>query len=118
MSEEKSNQKFILEEISQIHLDMSLETSKLIKINENTFAFTSYHYVEEFSESQIDYIHFYSVINNNFNSVGKYKFNNKIIKIPNEFIQMKVENNNLIIITKQYLIVEKIKVNNYGRYSF
>ena len=91
--------------------------SESISVNENTFAFVCYYYKDESRGRIIDSIKFYSYINNNFILVGQYKFDNKIIEEPSDFVQMKVEKENLIIITKQYLIIDKIFIYD-GKYSF
>ena len=87
-------------------------------VNEKNFAIITYHYIVKFTDEQIDFITFYSIINNNIVFVGQYNFDSKIIKELSDFIDMKVETDNLIIITKDYLIVEKIIINIEGQYSF
>ena len=114
---ENKNQNFILNKISEIKLESfkiknSINPSYSIVFNENSFAILCYH-----SEDELDFIKFFSYINNNFILVGQYNFNNKIIKHSSDFIQMKVENENLIILAKKYLIVEKIIIKN-NKYTF
>ena len=116
------NKKFILEKIDEIKFETHKDTHPIIPIcsiviNQNTFAFVCYHYIVEWTETKIDFIKFYSYINNNFILVGQYDFYDKIIENPSDFIQMKVENENLIILTKKYLIIEKIFIIN-NKYTF
>ena len=116
------NKKFILEKIDEIKFERYKDTHPIIPIysiviNQNTFAFVCYHYKVEWTETKIDFIKFFSYINNNFILVGQYDFNDKIIENPSDFIQMKVENENLIILTKKYLIIEKIFIIN-NKYTF
>ena len=118
MSSKGTKQKFALEKIAEIKLDFFLSPTLSIKVNEKTFAIISYHYTVEWAETQIDFIKFYSIINNNIAFVGQYNFDDKIIKEPSDLIDMKVENDHLIIITKDYLILEKIIINIEGKYSF
>ena len=117
MSKRDIKQKCVLEAITEIKFDSFLSPSRSIKINEKTFALITNHNNVESTETQNDFIKFYSIINNNIIFVGQYNFDNKIIK-KSDFVEMKVENDNLIIITKDYLIVEKIIINNEGQYSF
>lgn len=114
----KKKQKFPLEEITEIKLDFFLIPTLSRKVNEKTFAIISYHYIVEWTETQIDFIKFYSIINNNIVFVGQYNFDDKIIKDPSDLIDMKIENDNLILITKEYIIVEKIIISIEGKYSF
>ena len=118
MSKKDIEQKLALEEITEMKLDFFLLTSPSIKVNKNTFAIITYHYIVEWTETQLDFIKFYSIINNNFAFVGQYNFDSKIIKEPSDFVEMKAEKDNIIIITKNYLIIEKIIINNDGQYSF
>ena len=118
MSKRDIKQKCVLEEITEIKLDSYLSPSHSIKVNEKTFALITNHYIVESTETQIIFIKFYSIINNNIVFVGQYNFDNKIIKEFSDFVEMKVEIDNLIIITKDYLIVEKIIINIEGQYSF
>ena len=117
-----TKQNFILNKINEIKLESFKITQNIIPsysivLNENSFATVFYHYKVEFTETKIDFIKFFSYINNNFILVGQYDFNDKIIEDPSDFIQMKVENGNLIILTKNYLIVEKIIIKN-NEYTF
>ena len=123
MSKKKENSLFILDKIKELQFENRNNSYPIIpehsiKINDYTFAFVCYHYVDEWSERKIDSIKFYITINDNFKCIGQYNFNDEIIKEPSDFIQMKVEKNNLIIITKKYLIIEKIIINDKGEYSF
>ena len=116
------NKKFILEKIDEIKFESYKDTHPIIPIysiviNQNTFAFVCYHYKVEWTETKIDFIKFFSYINNNFILVGQYDFNDKIIENPSDFIQMKVENENLIMLTKNYLIIERIFIIN-NKYTF
>ena len=117
MSKRDIKQKCILEEITEIKFDSFLSPSLSIKVNEKTFALITKHNNVESPETQNHFIKFYSIINNNIVFVGQYNFDNKIIK-KSDFVEIKVENENLIIITKDYLIVEKIIINIEGQYSF
>ena len=113
---------FLLNKISEIEFEAYKDVhpiipSESILINENTFAFICYHYNVKCGGTIIDYINFYSYNNNNFILVDQYKFDNKIIEDPSDFVQMKVENEKLIIITKQYLLIDKIFIYD-GKYSF
>ena len=119
----KQNTLFILDQIKELEFEKRNDVHPIIpehsiKINENTFAFVCYHYVVQFTETQIDYIKFYACINYNFNCIGQYNFKEEIIKEPSDFIQMKVEKDLLIIITKSYLILEKIIIDINGNFSF
>ena len=77
--------------------------SKTIEVNKNTFALIFNNNYNFKQESEIYFIQFFSYINDNFISVGKYNFNDKILVIPYDLIvQIKVENENLIIITTIY----------------
>ena len=124
MSETKNqNSIFILDKIKELKFETRNDTHPIIpkhsiKINEYTFAFVCYHYVVEWTETKIDFIKFYTCINDNFKCIGQYNFNDEIIEEPSDFIQMKVEKNNLIILTNKYLILEKIIINDNGNYSF
>ena len=123
MSKKKENSLFILDKIKELQFKNRNNSYPIIpehsiKINDYTFAFVCYHYVDEWSEKKIDSIKFYTYINDNFKCIGQYNFNDEIIKEPSDFIQMKVENNELIIITKKYLILEKIIININDNYSF
>ena len=124
MSETKNeNPIFILDKIKELEFETRNDTHPIIpehsiKINENTFAFICYHYVVQWTETKIDFIKFYKCTNDDFRCIGQYNFNDEIIKEPSDFIQMKVENNELIIITKKYLILEKIIINVNGNYFF
>ena len=123
MSKKKENSLFILDKIKELKFENRNDSYPIIpehsiNINEYTFAFVCYHYVDEWSEKKIDSIKFYTYINDNFKCIGQYNFNDEIIKEPYDFIQMKVEKNNLIIITKKYLILEKIIINDKGEYFF
>ena len=118
MSKNKSDMNhFLLNKIIEIKFEDPIISSKSISVNENTFAFVCYHYKVQWTETIIDFIKFYAYINNNFNLVGKYNFDNTIIEKPSDFVQMKVENENLIIITNNYLIIDKIMIFD-GKYSF
>ena len=90
---------FILDKIKELEFEK--------RVNENTFAFECYHYVVE-GERKIDFIKFYTCINDDFKCIGQYNFNYEIIKESSGFIQLKVEKNELIIITQKYLILEKL----------
>ena len=103
MSKKDIKQKFSLEEITEIELKFFLCPTLSKKINEKTFAIITYYYIVEFTDVQIDFIKIYSIINNNIVFVGQYNFDSKIIKEPSDFVDMKVETDNLIIITKNYL---------------
>ena len=114
MSETKNeNSILILDKIKELEFEKRNDTHPIIpehsiKINENTFAFLCYHYVVKWTETKIDFIKFYTCINDDFRCIGQYNFNDEIIKEPSDFIQMKVEKNELIIITQKYLILEKL----------
>ena len=124
MSETKNeNSIFILDKIKELEFETRNDTHPIIpehsiKINENTFAFVCYHYVVKWTETKIDFIKFYTCINDDFRCIGQYNFNNEIIKEPSDFIQIKIKKNELIIITKKYLILEKIIINDNDNYSF
>jgi hypothetical protein len=69
------NKKFILEKIDEIKFESYKDTHPIIPIysiviNQNTFAFVCYHYKVEWTETKIDFIKFFSYINNNFILVG------------------------------------------------
>ena len=118
MSKNKNDMNhFLLNKIIEINFEHPIILSKSISVKENTFAFVCYHYKVQWTETIIDFIKFYSYIKNNFILVGKYNFDNTIIEKPYDFVQMKVENENLIIITKNYLIIDKIWIFD-GKYSF
>ena len=94
----------------ETHIDVyPLIPSLSIKVNENTFAFICYS-----DERMTTYIKFVSYITDELIITGEYKLDDNIIEDSAYNIkQIKVENNNLIIIIKRYLIVEKIeKINN------
>lgn len=119
-----SKNNFISDKIKQLKAELYIKKLPIyhiipsfsIFVNEHTFAVVFYHFSLE-CERIIDSINFYSDSNNTYILVGQYYFNNNIIKEPYHLIQMKVENENLIIITKEYLIIDKIEIIN-GKYSF
>ena len=85
-----------------------------IKVNEDTFAFVCYS-----DERMTSYIKFVSYINNELIITGEYRLDDNIIEDSAYNIkQIKVENNNLIIIVKRYLIVEKIEIKNDNSFVF
>ena len=90
----------------ETHIDIyPLIPSLSIKVNENTFAFICYS-----DERMTTYIKFVSYINEELIITGEYKLDDNIIEDSAYNIkQIKVENNNLIIIIKRYLIVKKLK---------
>ena len=73
MSKNKNIQKnFILNKINELKFELEernvyfIIPSYSIQVNDNTFAFVCYHYKVKFTETIIDFIKFYSYINNNF----------------------------------------------------
>ena len=102
MSETKNeNSILILDKIKELEFEKRNDTHPIIpehsiKINEKTFAFLCYHYVVKWTETKIDFIKFYTCIND----IGQYNFKDEIIKEPSDFIKMKVEKNELIIILR------------------
>ena len=72
------------------------------------------------------HINFISYIDNKFISCGEYT-NSKILEYPPSLIQMKIENDNLLIIAsiktgpddapENYFVAEKMTINN-GIYTF
>ena len=89
-----------------------------IEANKNTFALIFTNNYNFKKENKIYFIQFFSYINDNFISVGKYNFNDKILVKPYDLIvQIKVENENLIYYHNNLLILEEMQFNN-GQYSF
>ena len=80
MSKRDIKQKCVLEAITEIKFDSFLSPSHSIKVNEKTFALITNHNNVESTETQNDFIKFYSIINYNIVFVGQYNFDNKIIK--------------------------------------
>ena len=74
-----------------------------IKVNENTFAIVE-------NQNKICDIKFFTYINNKFIQCGEYT-NNKF-KYQFNLIQLRIEKKNLVIITTNYFVVEKIDINN------
>ena len=117
MSKKENTKNFILNKINEMQFKKFRENYQIIpshsiKVNENTFALFCF----SLENANIKYIIFFSYICDNFILVGQYKINDSLIEKSSDFIQMKVENRNLIIILTKYLIVEEILIN--GTYEF
>ena len=92
----------------------TLIPSLSIKVNEYTFAFVCYS-----DERMTTYIKFVSIINNDLTIKGEYKLDDNVIEDSAYNIkQLKVEKGNLIILSKHYLIVEKIEIIDDNSFSF
>ena len=86
-----------------------------VKVNENTFAFVCYS-----DERMTTYIKFVYINDKNELIInGEYRLDDNIIEDSAFNIrQIEVKNDNLIIIVKRYLIVEKIEIKDNNFYIF
>ena len=118
MSSEKKLEPILIP-IKELKFETNIDVYPLIpslsiKVNENTFAFVCYS-----DERMTAYIKFVSYINNELIITGEYRLDDNIIEDSAYNIkQIKVENNNLIIIIKRYLIVEAIEKINNNYFTF
>ena len=114
-----SKEKLIFIPIKRLKFEQYIDVYPLIpslsiKVNENTFAFVCYS-----DERMTTYIKFISIINNELKIKGEYKLDDYIIEDSAYNIkQLKVEKDNLIILSKHYLLVEKIEIIDDNYFSF
>ena len=118
MKKENEENKMLIQ-IKKLSFETNIDEYTLIPslsiiVSENILAFVCYS-----DERMITYIKFISFIKNELIIMDEYKLDDKIIEDSAYNIrQIKVENNNLIIICKRYLIVEKFEIKSDNTFLF
>ena len=118
MKKENEENKMLIQ-IKKLSFETNIDEYTLIPslsiiVSENILAFVCYS-----DERMITYIKFISFIKNELIIMDEYKLDDKIIEDSADNIrQIKVENNNLIIICKRYLIVEKFEIKSDNTFLF
>ena len=118
MKKENEENKILIP-IKKLNFETNIDEYTLIPslsiiVNENIFASVCYS-----DERMITYIKFISFIKNELIIMDEYKLDDKIIEdSAYNITQIKVEKNNLIIICKRYLIVEKFEIKSDNTFLF